>query len=105
MRPTRASALSVSMNPGGDDVDAHALRSDLVRQTLAVRRQGRLRRGIAQGRLVQRQVSLDRGDVHDCAPSAGDHAGQQSAVEPDRGQQVHGKLVLLCAVVECREAA
>lgn len=49
----------------------------------------RFGRRVGQRSVPQRHAALDRGDVQDHASSARDHAGQEAAVQPDRGQQVH----------------
>jgi hypothetical protein len=57
--------------PFADDSDA--LRCDLLRQILAVGAERRLRGGIREGRLKQREVALDRGGVDDHAGSLCHH--------------------------------
>ena len=49
----------------GDDIHPHAAWAHLFRKRLAVRDQRRFRRRIGRGRIVQRQLALDRSGVDD----------------------------------------
>src|SRR5258705_12940911 len=62
--PPRRSSLGET---GRHSVDADPLRTHLVRQPLAVRRQCRLRRGIRERRLVERKATLGRRHMVDRA--------------------------------------
>ncbi len=73
---------------GGDGVDADAARPEFIGQRLAVAGQGGLRRGVGDGRFIQGQAALDRGDVHDGADAPRHHRRQECAVDPHRAHQV-----------------
>ena len=66
-----------------DGDDAHALRSKLVRQALAVGAERRFGGGIGRVASYERQSTLDRGDVQDHALAAFGHRRRQKPVEPD----------------------
>jgi hypothetical protein len=87
-RSSSAVAAVVSMKPGANADDANPLRTDLVREALAVVGERRLGGGIGEGRFEQRKAPLDRRDVDDDAGALRQHRGKQSAVETNGGKEV-----------------
>lgn len=82
-----------------------ALGPHLLGQTFAVVGERSLCRGVGNGRLRQRHLPLDRGDMDDDARSLLDHRRQQSPVQAHSRQKIEIELLLPLRVVEDRESA